>query len=470
MPKMAARSNQPQMSVVADPGNYDECELGADHLIEQVAAKESSPQLPPVVSPVPSAHHAVRLTVFQAIETALVQNPDLVTQRQAEGVSAAALGVAQTYPFNPSVQIQATPFQDFPGGGPGTTHHYVLLMQQIQLAHQQDFREQGAGAQLNSVRWNILQAQLLTVAQTERLYFTALYLQGLRDLSQATATNNQQLLTILEKQLDAGQATAADVAMVRLDARSTQQQLRLAEANYQTALLDLRRQLGLPRSMPVELTTNLIAWGTAVIDDGFAVVHDETSMAALAAGRPDVLAARADIDAARANVCLADASRTPDVQLGPYYQRTLDGSTFLGFRMHMDLPVINDGRPLLRQREAELHQRTMAWQQLQTRAELEAQAALERYQRARGLLSELEADASQDLPHELQRLEEQFRAGEVDVLRIFQARTSVIQHRRAVLDSLNELTQAAVAVTAATGLPVEGLLTVSAQQMPPQSH
>ncbi|HUQ71492.1 MAG TPA: TolC family protein [Planctomycetaceae bacterium] len=446
---------------MANPGSDDEGEVGPDHPIQQTAAEESSPRLPPAASPAPSAQQPVRLSVFQAIETALVQNPDLVTQRQAEGVSAAALGVAQTYPFNPSVQIQATPFQDHPNGGPGTTYHYVLLMQQIQLAHQQDFREQGAGAQLNSVRWNVLQAQLLTVAQTERLYFTALYLQGLRDLAQANAANNQQLLSILEKQLDAGQATAADVAMVRLDARSTQQQLRLAEANYQTALLDLRRQLGLAHSAPVELATDLTTWGAAAIDEGTDVAFSEISIAALAAGRPDVLAARADIDAARANACLADAARTPDLQLGPYYQRTMDGATFLGFRAQMDIPVINNGVPLLRQREAELHQRTMAWQQLQTRAELEAQAALDRYRRARSLLAALGADAGQELPQELQRLEEQFQAGEVDVLRIFQARNSLIQHRRAVLDSLNELTQAAVAVTGATGLPVEDLLPVT---------
>ena len=60
-------------------------------------------------------------------------------------------------------------------------------------------------AALNTVRWNILQAELLNVAQTERLYFTALYQRGIRDLARASATLNDQLLTISERQLNAGQ-------------------------------------------------------------------------------------------------------------------------------------------------------------------------------------------------------------------------------------------------------------------------
>ena len=61
------------------------------------------------------------------------------------------------------------------------------------------------------------------------------------------------------------------------------------------------------------------------------------------------------------------------------------------------------------------------------------------------------------VPVELQRLEEQFKANEVDILRVLQARTSLLQSQRADLDAMNELMQAAVAVTAASGMPLESL-------------
>ena len=397
-----------------------------------------------------------RLSIRDAIETGLAQNPELRALRQAEGVGTTTLGVAQTYPFNPWVQVQATPYQKAQDGGPGTTTHYVLLMQQIQLAHQQQYREEAACAALNSIRWNILQAELLNVAQTERLYFAAVYQQGLRDLANINARNNRQLLEILQSQFEAGQATAADVAIVRLDVRSTTQQQKIAEANLQTALLDLKRHLGLQMEMQFDLDDDVTRWTWRPTES--------TQMAELAGGRPDVMAARADADTARANSGLANAARTPDLQIGPIYLRDDFGVTFLGFRAQMDVPVINNGVPLLRQREAELCQRLMTAQQLATRARLEAEAAANRYERARRLLVESANPSQTSFPIELQRLEEQFKAGEVDILRVLQARNSLLQSQRADLDTFNELMLAAVAVTATTGSPLESLMIPSVVQ------
>jgi cobalt-zinc-cadmium efflux system outer membrane protein len=393
-----------------------------------------------------------RLTLRQAIDTGLMQNPDLTALRQTEGVGTAALAVARTYPFNPYIQSTVTPYQNNqdPSVGPtSTTYHYVLIMQQFQLAGQQGFREAAGCASLNTVRWNVLQAELVNIATTERLYFLALYQKGIRDLAKLNADNNQEFLRILERQLEAGQATAADVAIVRMDARSTRQQYQLAEANYETALLDLRRQIGLEYDAPFELDDDIASWNW--------VAKDGEQLASQSVNRPDVMAARSDLDTARANAGLANASRTPDLQIGPYYQRGNDGTTYLGMRAHMEIPVINNGMPLLRQREAEYQQRAMAWNQLQIRAALEARAAVNRYERARRMLADVARNENQTLPVELERLESQYRDGEVDVLRVVQARNSMIQSRRADLDSMNEMYQAATALTAAAAVPIESL-------------
>jgi outer membrane protein, heavy metal efflux system len=414
----------------------------------------------------------LRLDLIQSLETALLQNPDLTALRRNEGVSVAAVGVARTYPFNPFVQIQATPFQHAKYESPGTVYHYGLLMQQIQLGGQQRFREENALAALNSVRWNIVQAELSNVAQTERLYFTTLYLRGIRELAEAGVRLNDELLRILEKRLEAGDAAAADVAIVRLDNRAARQQARLAESNYRTALLDLKRHLNLPIAMAFEPAGDLSEWEwlsplppqTPRANPSEAADYASetaTSVAAsLTASRPDVLAARSDLAAARANAGLARSSRRPDLQIGPYYQRTESGTTYLGFRAQTDIPVLNNGMPLVRQREAEVRQRHAVWQQLQIRAQLEAEAAIDRYERARQSIAE-SGPFSDSLPTELERLERQFLANEVDFLRVVTARTSLITARRAQLDLLNEAAQAAAAVTAASGLPPESILRLS---------
>lgn len=415
------------------------------------------------------AGNPLRLDLVQSVEMALVQNPDLQTIRQNEGVGRGVLGVAQTYPFNPFVQVQATPLQyGANGAGPGTIYHYVLLMQTLQLAHQQRFREESGLAALSSVRWNIHQAELLNLAQTERLFFTALYQRGIRDLALANAKVNEELLDVLERQLRAGHASAADVAIVRVDSRSTRKQAQLAEANYQTALLDLRRQLGLDIGAPFEPSGDLAEFHWLSTEGQHlrpyrtlqiaATVDAPGEMANLVAGRPDVMAARADLAAARANADLARAARRPDLQIGPYYQRTEQGTTYWGFRAQSDVPVVNNGLPMVRQREAEVRQRFAAWRQLQTRAQLEAAAAIDRYQRAWHIVNESQQGLEEPLPAELERLEEQFKAGEVDILRVFTARSSLLQWRRAQLDMLNEVAQAAANVTAATGLAPDALI------------
>lgn len=441
------QSERQREKLVARPDSAKSAESDSDQ-IQQVSADAPVNASRDVTNETPTIEFSVRT----AVETGLAQNPDLIALRQNEGVGTAALGVAQTYPFNPFLQVQATPYQNAPrestdNQGSGTTYHYVLLMQQIQLGNQQQFREEAASAALNGIRWNVLQAELLNVAQTERLYFAAVYQKGLRDLANLNAQNNKQLLAILESQKEAGQATASDVAIVRLDARSTRQQQRIAEANYQTALLDLKRQLCLPSDTNLAIDDSVIHWkwqpATA------------TQLTTMAANRPDVMAARADSDTARANTCLANGSRIPDLQIGPYYQRTDTGITYLGFRGQVDIPVLNDGTPLLRQRQAEFCQRATVSQQLATRAHLEAEAAADRYERARQLRGD-SADTSVDsIPIELQHLEEQFIASEVDILRVMQARNSLLQSQRADLDALNEVMQAAVAVTAASGVPLE---------------
>jgi cobalt-zinc-cadmium efflux system outer membrane protein len=413
------------------------------------------------------------LSLFQAIEVGLAQNPDLIALRYAQDVSEGALGVAETYPFNPWVQIQVTPYQRSadPLINAAPVNHYVLVMQQLQLAHQRQHRTDAAAAALNSVRWNYVMAQLNNIAQTQRLYFTALYLRGIAELEAQQADLNQQLLSISQKQFEGGTITGADLAIVRLDQSTARQQARLALTNYETALLDLKRQLGIPPVMPLQLGGRLadfrfhnVAGSSSLWTEHIAlelpVGADQTSIAhALACGRPDVLAAASDVETARANLDLARASRVPDLQIGPYYQRNNDPVTYWGFRAQMDIPVLNTGVPLVRQRLAEVNQRQGTYEQLLNRATLEAQAAIERYERSLTLADDSQPLVGEELPIELQRLEQQFLAGEIDLVRVVTARTSFFQARRAALDTLNEVAQASANLLAATALPPETLVT-----------
>jgi outer membrane protein TolC len=104
--------------------------------------------------------------------------------------------------------------------------------------------------------------------------------------------------------------------------------------------------------------------------------------------------------------------------------------------------------------------------QLLAKANVDAEAAVRRYERARQIVEAARPDLTEPFPKELRQIEDQFRAGQVDILRVFAARSSLIQDRRAALDALNELSQAAVGVSAATALPPATLLLPPVPQRP----
>lgn len=457
-PPQESPRKEPQLPTLLQPP------VVAEDLPIAEGKEKSSPESLQPPLPAPTGEP---LSLLDAAALTLGQNPDLIAARQAEGVSQGALGVAETYPFNPWVQVQLTPSPQLRGGRTGVAAHYVLLMQTLQLAHQRQHREAAAHSVLNGTRWTIVQAELQAVAQTERLYFMALFQRDQRELLRENAALTRQVLDISERQLAAGALSRSDVAIARLDDAAARRRAELGEANYQTALLDLRRQLNISLDQPLDLRGSLadLTFSPATVAAAHTHVGTENFPAGvpqmaeqLAANRPDVLAAQSDFDASRANLNLAHANRVPDLQIGPYYQRTDGGATLWGFRAQSDLPLLNTGMPLVRQRGAELIQRQTVWLQLQARASLEAQAAIDRYERARRIAAE--SGTTSELPEELSKLEAQFQAGEIDLIRIVTARTSLLAARQSQLDILSELAQAAAALTAATGLPPEVLVQV----------
>lgn len=419
-----------------------------------------------------SAAASLALTLDDAIGISLDRNPNLVALRASEPVAHAVYHVASTYPWNPYVQVQVLPYARDRNGNFGSVNNYVLLMQTLELAHQQRHREASASAAMEQVHWNVVQAELANAAQTERLYFTALYQQDLRDLAKRTAALNEELLAIVRRRFKAALATDAERITARVAARQSRKQADLAEASFQTAVLALRRQLNLSANEPLVLTGRLdrFDWLPAIdrpptSEECLQMQVPDLQIATLANQRPDVLAAQAGVGTAAANAKLARANTIPNVQIGPYYQRNQSNTLFLGFRTQVDLPIWNTGGPLVQQRKAELMQQRLTFEQLRERAKVEAGTAINRYQRARRLLAREQSPDSTSVA-DLKRVKELFEAGQTDILNVFATQNAVLQERRTHLDLLNELAQAAADVTLFTGLPPARLITASAEPLP----
>ncbi len=180
--------------------------------------------------------------------------------------------------------------------------------------------------------------------------------------------------------------------------------------------------------------------------------------AEMAEARPDVMAAKSAIAAARANWDLSRAARIQDVQAGPIYETADDGTHYLGLRLQRDFGVFNNGSALATQRQTEMEQQVLAYNQLKIRATNDVTTAIDRYERARRYVAESLREGQASPPQELDQVLRQYEAGLTEVLSVLTIQNNLLLEQRAQLDLLNELAQAAAVLTQATGFPPARLM------------
>ena len=339
-------------------------------------------------------------------------------------------------------------------------------MQRFELAHQRQHREDSAIAALGQMRWNIQQAELLNVSQTERLFFTALYQRQLRDLAADAETLSERVAGVIERRFRAGLATNVQAINARVAVRQTRRQRELADAAYQAAILALRQQLGVPTSAQLDLSGDLTQYewfsvSSAACRISGSELSDQSDPQLLAQemveGRPDVLASRSAIAMAQANLNLARAARVPDVQAGPIYDTADDGTRFIGLRLQREFGVFNNGAALANQRFTEVQQQRLAYEQLKRRAANEAAASIDRYERARHLASGAAQESLKSPPAELEQVLGEFEAGNAEIVDVLAVQNNLLQETRFYLDLVNEVALSAALVTQTTAIPPQRL-------------
>ncbi len=252
------------------------------------------------------------ISLQAALYGAITSNPDLVTLRQgnAAAPSAEAVEVARNFPttLNPTVWIDYRPIALIPNGtfGSGTpgghsglpgannfyhygqNYIYVSLRQPVELGHQTTHRYRIAKAALDRQKWIVVQAELTALVQTYRFFQTAAYRREKFQLAQELAGFNDNLLTTIQRRMEANPALAADVSLARVESRATRQQIKATRQDYLTALADLRNQLGVP-----EQAGALEPLGEFELPPYIPPLDEEAMLKEALQSRPDIHAASA---------------------------------------------------------------------------------------------------------------------------------------------------------------------------------
>jgi outer membrane protein TolC len=112
--------------------------------------------------------------------------------------------------------------------------------------------------------------------------------------------------------------------------------------------------------------------------------------------------------------------------------------------------VLNTGKTLVRQKEAEHRRDAVALQQVQEKVSVQVKAALVRWQQGQQLVERTNS-LTEPIRGQAARMQRLFEAGQADLVKLFQVRRRLIEAENTQLDALWQANQAYADLLAALG-------------------
>ena len=428
--------------------------------LERPAASDT-PEALPIPDPVaaPAAEGALAAIPGQsigldlALQGALTGNPDLLAIRQNAPATWEAVEVAKRFPvtLNPTLWLNVRPFnyQPMAGGGSKSLEGWIntSIRQPLELGRQTTHRHAIALAAYHQSRGMILQAEVLAIVQTYRFFQTSAYRREKLKLADKLVAFNTKLVDSLRKAAKENLVPVADVRIAEVELSALKQQAAVASQDYAIALADLRNQIGVP-----EIASAVEPLGEFVLPAYIPPIQDTQLEHLALQSRPEILVAKAALDGAAAAVRLANGDRIPTIVAGPEYQRDEVGIQYFGFVLAAPLPTLNNGRPLVRQREAEYRRFAVALEQVKQRTIAQVRVGVAKWN-ASEVLVRMTRQATDELERQVSDLETLFQENRIDLTKLLQARQRLIQLENSRLDATWQATQAQADLLTAMGAP-----------------
>jgi outer membrane protein TolC len=399
------------------------------------------------VEPIPET-----LTEEAAIIWALENNPELAAFRSQRGISAAAIIIAETYPFNPIWEGKVRG-----DGGPADagitnrvpTEHGLLF--EVELHGQKTYRREGALAGLNRTDWEIAHQEILLSIRVVRAFEGVLYRREKLDLLNRTIELDQRTLELVRKLVGQGRLHGPDEIVARNELDDVRSQLGPANANLVAARYELRRALGaVGERFKVlgRLEGPLPSW-------------TETALMPVALERrADRRARQSATTEAEARLQLQIANRFGNPTLGPHYEYDNTRVSYVGVQFALPIPVFNAHRGDILQREAELERAQLDLRQIEVSIRQDVQSALARLDRANASVYTYRKEILPRLEESVKEIEKLLEAGDpnVSVIHVVETRRKQLKIQDGYLDALWELRQARADLAAAIGDPALAVL------------
>lgn len=375
--------------------------------------------------------HLERLTFEQALALAERIHPELaVSHAQIERAEGRALQ-AGLFP-NPELvaRIESAPLtrhltaqadyvvgvsQAVPLGQRLATARQVEMLERDRLIHE------GAGKRLD-IRLRV-----------QRAFAAAVYWQRVIQARDEDVQSAEKSVALAQARLAAGDITAVEVDQAEVEFHRTQFERDKARSGFAQALKTLGAAIG---DATIEVKS---LEGT--LDGALDVPALASLMARLAQG-PLMAAAEADIAVKRAQIALADAQRTPDVNLDLFYRRLGETENALDVGVRLPLRLFDRGQGRSRETRADLAAAEARTRVLRNELSFGLQTSHNKLVRAIAAAKLLREEILPRAARVLQSAEARYTTGDINLAELLPVRRDWTRVRLDYLEALHEVMQA----------------------------
>jgi outer membrane protein, heavy metal efflux system len=407
------------------------------------AAASDAQSTPP--QPTDPTGDTLFLSVDQAQLRALTNNPELVATRRLQQVAEGRLRQAGVFRFNPQVSFRSEQV----GAGRTFEAYEAELSQELEWAGQRGLRKRSAEYELEGTGARVRDAERRTRALAARAFYRALGARSRVELAEDILGLNERLVVAVSDLLEAGSISVMEANLARIESGRARTRVLEERRDANTALLELRRTLGLPDTQPVRLSPDVPTPPEASRLDPDSLVR------VAMARRPDLDVVASRIEAGRSLVSLARRQRIPNVLLSvPFDRLEGPGSEKLGIGVGVSIPLWNRNQGTVAQLEADVARSRSEMDAVRVAVRTEVFDAYQRYvsageEEAISRTSVLEpARLNQSL------LDEAFRSGKIDLTTLLLVRNELLDAELDYWDSWLEQRLELVRLTAVTAEPL----------------
>ncbi len=274
------------------------------------------------------------MTLDEAVDYTLRQNPDLRSLRLEEEVAKAQMQKARLLLIaNPTVESNVVTKGKGGDVQRTFTDYGLSLSQEFEIAGQRGLRIDVAEKELRRISFDIRDKERTLTSEVRNAFARALASKKRVELRKETLRLKEELLEFTRIKFKAGDVSGLEINIAELELGKAKTELLSADREYKESILRLQDIMGHKPDVDFKMEGEILS-------DVLKLRDKERLKESALTNRPDLKASQIEEEKARAAIYLAKREAIPNITVSAFYQRDELRNTG-GLSVSIPLPLID---------------------------------------------------------------------------------------------------------------------------------